>query len=58
MRAHKWPIDTKLGSNDYDNITTYVQETLEGSMTTIVSSWTEMKSVMDMKIAELKTLLE
>ena len=58
MRAHKPPTDTQLGSADYDNIATYVQETLEGSMTAIVSSQTEMKSVMDLTIVELKTLLE
>ena len=58
MRAHKPPSDAKLGSVDYNSIATYVQETLEGPMTTIMSSQTKMKSTLDMKIAELKTLLE
>lgn len=57
-KAHKLPTDARLGSVDYDNIATYVQDTLEGSMTAIVSLQTEMKSVLDMEIAELKTLLE
>ena len=58
MKAHKKPTTPQLGSDDYDNIATCVQETLEGSMTTIVISRSEMKSVLDMKIVELKTLLE
>ena len=58
MKAHKLPTHAQLGLDDYDNIATCVQETLEGSMTSIVSLQTKMKSVMDLKIAELKTLLE
>ena len=50
-KPHKPPTDAQLGSTDYDNIATYVQETLEGSMITIVSA-------MDMKIAEMKTLMK
>ena len=58
MKAHKQPTTPQLGLDDYDNNATCVQETLEGSMTTIVSSHSKMKSVLDMKIAELNTLLE
>ena len=50
MRAHKLPTDAQLGSVDYDSIATYVQETLEGSMTAIVNSQTKMKSAIDMQI--------
>ena len=38
MRAHKPPIDAQLGSTDYEGIASYMNETLEGSMTAIVSS--------------------
>ena len=58
MNTHKLPTDTQLGLDDYENIATCVQETLEGPMTAIVSLQTKMKSTLDMKIAELKTLLE
>ena len=58
MKAKKKPIAPQLGSTDYEGIATYLQETLEGSMTMIVSPQTEMKSALDMKIMELKTLLE
>ena len=58
LRAHKLPTDAQLGSANYDCIATYMQETLEGSMIGIVSSQTAMKSVMDMQIVELNTLLE
>ena len=58
MKAQRKPTTPQLGTNDYDNIGKCVQETLEESMTAIVSSQTEMKSTLDMKIVELKTLLE
>lgn len=48
MKAHKPPTDAQLGSTDYESIATYVQETLEGSMTTRVSSQTAMKSAIEM----------
>lgn len=38
MKAHRPPTDAHLGLDDYENIATYVQETLEGSMTAIVRS--------------------
>ena len=58
MKEHKPPIASQLGSDDYDNIATCVQESLEGSMTMIVSSQDEMQSMLDIRILELKTLLE
>lgn len=58
MKAHKKPIEAQLGSDDYENITTCMQETLEAPMTSIVSSQTVLKSAIDMQIADLKTLME
>ena len=58
MKAQRNPVEDQLGSNDYENITTCVQETLEAPMIAIVSSQTAMKSVINMKIVELKTLME
>ena len=50
--------NSPVGTEDYDNIGKCVQETLEESMTVIVILKNEMKSVLDMRIVELKTLLE
>ena len=58
MKAHKPPSNAQLGSTNYEGIAHYVQETLEGSMTMIVRSQTKMKSMLDMRIVELNTLLE
>lgn len=49
-KAHKLPSDVQLGINDYDNIATKVQESLELPMTTLVSSQTELKSTLDAQI--------
>lgn len=57
-KAHKPPSDAQLGVVDYEGIAYHVQDTLEGSMTTIISSQVEMKSALGMSIVELKTLLE
>ena len=43
---------------DYEHIASSVQETLEGSMTAIMTSQDVMKAVLDSKIAELKILLQ
>ena len=57
-KCHKPNIDAQLGSVDYDGVATFVQESLEGSITTIVTSQTETKTALDIKIVELKTLPE
>ena len=57
-KAHKPPSNAQLGSANYEGIAHYVQDTLEGSMTTIVSLQTKMKSTLNIRIVELKTLLE
>ena len=58
MKVHRPPSDAQLGVTDYEGIAHYVKDTLEGSMTAIVSLETDMKSTLDMKIVEMKTLLE
>ena len=56
-KATRDPYEPKLNPKDYDHITTSVQETLEGSMTAIVTSQHAMRTKLDNKIEELKTLL-
>lgn len=58
LKSEKPPTYGQLGVYDYENNATCIQETLEPPMTSIVSSQTALKSVLDMQIAELKTLLE
>lgn len=58
MKAHKQPIEPQLGVDDYENIATYVQETIESLMTAIVNSHTALKRTIDIEIVGLKTLLE
>ena len=53
----KPPYKPKLSIEDYEQIATLVQETMEESMTTIVTSQQEMQMVLDRKMEELKTLL-
>ena len=52
------PYDPELSSVDYEHIATFVQETLEGSMTAIVTSQDMMKAALDSRIVELKNLLQ
>ena len=52
------PYDPQLSLVDYEGIATSMQESMEGSMTMIVSSQTKMKTTLDMIIVELKILLE
>jgi len=57
-KSHKQPIDGQLGMDDYENIASHIQESLEPPMTVLVSSQTAMKRALDMQIVELNTLME
>ena len=52
------PYDPQLSSVDYEHIASYVQETLEGSMTAIMTSQDTIKATLDSKITELNILLQ
>ena len=58
MRAQNPPTNAQLGSTDYEGIASHVQDTLEESMTVIVRSQTVLKTALEIKIMELKTLLQ
>lgn len=57
-KAYREPYDPKLNSTDNEHVATSVQECLEGLMTTIVTSHNAMKTALDLRIVELKTMLE
>ena len=58
-KAHKAsPVEDKFSIDDIDKIANHVYQTLEDSITTIVTLHNAMKSAVDQRIAELKTLLE
>ena len=57
-KATKEPSDTILSMEDCEHIATLVQETMEESITTIVTSQKAMQMVLDNKMEELKTLLQ
>ena len=57
-KAIREPYEPQLSSEDYDHIATSVQETLEGSMTAIMTSQDAMKAMLDSKIGKLNTLLQ
>ena len=57
-KSHKPTSDVQLGMDNYDNITTQVQESLEPPMTMLVTSETTMKRALDMQIAELRSIVE
>lgn len=56
-KATKDPTNPILSFKDYEHIATSVQETMEESMTMIVTSQQAMQMVLDNKMVELKTLL-
>ena len=56
--AVREPYDPQLSTTDYEHIATSIQETLEGSMTAIMTSHDVMKVALDSKITKLKTLLQ
>ena len=57
-KSHKPPSEDQLGLDNYENIATRVQETLDPLMTVLVSSQTTLKSALDIHIDQLKTLME
>lgn len=56
--VHKPTLDVHLGSDDYELIANWVQETSDAPMITIVTVQTVMKSALDLQIAELKNIVE
>lgn len=57
-KAIRQPYEPKLSIEDYELIAKSVRETIEESMTMIVTSQQAMQMVLDSKMAELKTFLE
>lgn len=57
-KATREPYEPKLNLEDYKHIVTSVQETLEGSMTAIVTLQHAMQTTVESKIVKLKTLLQ
>ena len=57
-KASREPYDPQLGSVDYEHSVSFIQETLEGTMTTIMTLQDAMKAALDSKVTELKTLLQ
>lgn len=58
-KAHKAPlVEEKLSVDDIDSIASHVYDTLEDSMTAIVSLQNAMNTALDVRIAEMKILLE
>ena len=56
-KATKDPNDPILSTKDYEHIATSVKETMEESVTAIVTSQQAMQMVLDNKMAELKILI-